>query len=256
MSVPNDNDAGRLYNILEELKTFRSNSPYEAFAEIFDVEKDDYVAICEAFADILALAGNVKNMIYKLHTKKDIFYYTINAATKAICLINFIDKDNGLRAFKNALGESILAGMEFAALFMSDKFSEIKLEESILDGLQNDIDNLTEEISKSNIDDELKMVLLSNLQNINTAILKYDIFGATGLKSALEKAVGAYVLAITEKSVEADSDRAFLKKVYYKICGFSNIVSSPQTVYLVVPPVIFGKNDKINNVGQVIRNIL
>lgn len=256
MSVPNDNDAGRLYNILEKLKSFPSNSPYDAFAEVFDIKDGNKFTVHEYFLDLLMLAKNVKAMIGRLNTKKDIFYYTIDFTASTICLINFIDKENGLREFKKALSESVLAGMEFTSLFMSDKFGEKKLEESNLDGLHNEVIALMEEIESSSVDDELKVNLTSNLKNINTAISKYNIFGANGLKEAFERAIGSYVLATSEKSVDSESDRAFLKKVYYTICGFSNIVSSPQTVYLIAPPVILGASDEINNVGKVIKNII
>ncbi len=99
-----------------------------------------------------------------------------------------VQSDNW-QQLSNELDKSLIRSLQWAAEEMNHHWDEYGIEEEDLANLQAEIDELTSEIVASDLDAQLKSVLISGLNGVRQAILEYRIQGAEGLRQALDKII-------------------------------------------------------------------
>jgi hypothetical protein len=97
--------------------------------------------------------------------------------------------DSNWSNYKSYLNPAVLLNLAHCAEALS-KYDEIKLETEEIDNLSNDIDNLFEKVRDSDINVELKTIMLHLLEGLRRSISEYFIRGAAGIRDHLAYFLG------------------------------------------------------------------
>ena len=252
MPISKDTSAGRLYNILE---TLRSD-----FIEIDNVITHDYSRIFMSALNVetlrqcpiiyaklvkftMELGDRVKS--FKKGRRTERYARTLDAILDALSFITFENVERGydgaiisidLREYRNSLDDSTMANLSSMADHMSDEQLEVDVQQDDLDSIQKDILELIDSITNSGLDEHFKSRLISCLCNILSEIEKVDIFGAWHLRSKINETAGQIVLNLgsieqTPESIE------LITKIWGVLTKFNAIVSFTNTVAHIAPQI-------------------
>ena len=70
--------------------------------------------------------------------------------------------------------------------------SEEIIPEEELATLQSDVEDVINKVVDSDLEDDLKSVLFDGLEAVRNALLNYQLFGAEGIRNAVDRNVGSY----------------------------------------------------------------
>jgi hypothetical protein len=233
MDVPMNNPAGRLYNIIDQLRKSAQN-PYLALSSIFNIDSNDRATILENYAEIFRLTKDVRECILKLdginHSK---YLSPIEDIILSLSKIEF--SGNGdLFSFKTSLDEKVMIRLEYCAEALSSAFGGQSLEESQLEELSDEVESLINYIKELNINNDLKAIFLNNLENIKIAITKYQLYGPTEIKSILEACLGSIIL--NGKTVNTDDEKSGFSKIYEFIYRFNQTITFNNNINTTLIP--------------------
>lgn len=82
---------------------------------------------------------------------------------------------------------SLMTSMQWAAEDMKHYWNEEVVSKEALGNLQSEVEKLVNRVIQTNLNDQLKQMLLDDLEAIRQAILEYRIHGADGLRQALAR---------------------------------------------------------------------
>ena len=125
-----------------------------------------------------------KNISTALHLKpltnvKNALFYSVMSGT--------------WEEFRDLLDDGTLLALEFVSEALSKSRAEALIDAETLEALQDGVEALLEKVLETDLDEQLKTVLIDGLESIRQAILDYRIYGAEGLRQALDKNVGLLV---------------------------------------------------------------
>jgi|GEM_PF-5956508 len=199
-----DNPAGRLYFWISEIRDVisapdrRVSEGIQIFAEVFALDPKKRADILSAVTDLLKLPEQIRVSIRKNSDVSD----------KFLNLLPVVDQylESLLGGLSNQ-GVGIAQDGVFANLgVISEQLSmfapEIVPDRDVLQGLKTSVNDLIDEISQTEIDDELASFLLDELLDIRLAIERFDLLGEKPLSDAFAKLVGE--VGIRRETIEAD----------------------------------------------------
>ncbi len=188
------NAAQRLYKILNDAKAQKPNgSSQQALAGIFKTHPDDLATLYSKFSQFLLLIEDVNIRIQALDsTDKEIILRCIPQLRKAFG--SDFSMQGQWNQYINRIGDSDIGLVHFAAKALAGVSTEIELEESNLSEIFKETNDLFEVVKSSNLDPELRIVLLDLLEAIRRTIVDYQIRGAEGLKRVLSECLGRLAL--------------------------------------------------------------
>ena len=99
----------------------------------------------------------------------------------------FNAKQAGWSGLSHNIDHNLLTSLRWAADDMDQYWYEELISLDELERLQLEVEELTEEVVKSDIDSELKSILRDGLEHVRQAILNYRISGAEGIRDALDR---------------------------------------------------------------------
>ncbi|MEE2732893.1 MAG: hypothetical protein VYA55_18885 [Pseudomonadota bacterium] len=214
--------AGRLHDLLEvAAKQNDGKSAREVFGLIFNVDCNDNESILRLLADVINLSYQTKNRIRALDDVDHALYLRpFGNIEKVLSAVNL---DASWKAYKPLLDETTLYGLKFC----SDKLSRIEnvssIENSVLEEIQNELNTLVEKILKSNLNQELKSLLISNLEELRQAIVAFRVRGIEGIERGVEICLGSIVVNKDKiKSQADDKDVGWSIKSYFAILDVVN----------------------------------
>lgn len=221
------NPLGRLHDILLKISKSNSNSPYEVFASIFNLGKNDKGSILVCYSELFKLCEESRVLINTLDVNHDTLLAPINGAILALSKIDF-NEPNGLMSVKHCLDGQLLASLEICSEMLPTAYKEKELEPSTLDELYHSLNSLREFIDDRKINLELKTILKNHINNMDISISKYKLYGTPGIKSELTSTIGDIVinnhLATTEdEKLVIEKVLTFMSKVNTAISFCNNI---------------------------------
>ena len=92
--------------------------------------------------------------------------------------------------FRERFGDDFLTSLKWAARDLSINTGEQLIPDGELENLQLEIENLTEEILQSSLDERLQEILVDGLTSLRQSIIDYRISGAEGIRQALDRNLG------------------------------------------------------------------
>ncbi|UQI39303.1 hypothetical protein [Vreelandella venusta] len=211
MEVKTD-PAGRLHDLLESArKQPESKKAREALGIVFDVEGQDTESLLRLLADLIMLSQQTKSRIKALNDiSHDIYLEPFPKIEKLLSTLNL---DASWKPYRELLNEPTLYGLKFC----SDKLSRIDgietIDKSEIEAIQARLASLVDEILNSEIDPDVKELLLRNLEGLRQSLIAYRVRGLEGIEREVEAGLGSVLVnkSKIEKSASKGKTGSFLK---------------------------------------------
>ena len=95
-------------------------------------------------------------------------------------------------SFRKTFDDGLLDILQLMSENMSMYVGEEVIPEEELASLQADVEDLINKVVDSDIDVDIRNVLFEGLEAVRDALLKYQVYGAEGIRNAVDKNVGSY----------------------------------------------------------------
>ncbi len=222
----NISNLGRFVAIIEKLAG-QSCTPTETkmqvFSRVFDADGDTY-RVCEKLMKIHGLMELVKSDIVNSNSIRDIspFMNAFSMIERLVVPWGLMDAYQA--AVTNYVTSDVRTVLGILKVVNVDKLeSEIRIEESDLDILRKEMSEISKKIRDSDIDQELKKILLAGIERVRQAIEMYEIEGVEGIRAGM-----AYFLGnlFNEKEKIMRSAGAEKKDVLERLANFIAAVDS------------------------------
>jgi hypothetical protein len=227
--VPSKNNpAGRLYFILDSFRNHEDKTSIgNAWANVFELKSEETGDILLAISEVVKLTEEAKKQILAQDVNHKIYLRPFIEIQKIFALSH----GHTLQNARPSLSDKVMSELEYSDDLLSRTIGENIIEEETLDELLFSVDELFEEVNKSNLPQDLKKLILNNLNNISWAVKHYKIHGAMGLKEAVDSAVGSFVIySIYEHEIVEENDKEILAKYGKVITKAMSIVADAYTL--------------------------
>ncbi|ANY66061.1 hypothetical protein BBD42_06010 [Paenibacillus sp. BIHB 4019] len=233
------NQAGRLINIITNAKKMdRTMGSKQAWARIFDIDKNDTSMIFQKLAHTMDLILQVKNELSSV-LGADLYITPLEKVEKAF----FEQNLNGyFHTFIDSIDATTIYGLNICAVRLAEKTSIILTEEEVLE-LLNTIASLKEEVYTSNLPKELIELIIIKLVEIQAAIDNYRMWGSNKLEQSLDSMIGG--LLRNKDELVVNEKNPVLKKIIQFIGIFRNAVSTAVEV-----------NELVESTSETIRQLI
>ncbi|WP_417553394.1 hypothetical protein [Marinomonas fungiae] len=212
MEVKTD-PAGRLHDLLEAAKKQpESKRAREALGIVFDIESRDTESLLRLVADLIMLSQQAKSRIHSLDDiTHDIFLEPFPKIEKLLSTLNL---DASWKPYRELLSDpTTLYGLKFC----SDKLSRIdcieNIDKSEIEAIQAKLASLVDDILNSEIDPDVKELLLRNLEGLRQSLIAYRVRGLEGIEREVEAGLGSILVnkSKIEKTVSKGKNGSLLK---------------------------------------------
>ena len=192
--VKDDNPAGRLYFILKKAaQCADSIKVQEVWREALDAkdltEPDFYKRIImmqELVQEVKDRVNSIDSLNHKMLLKK---YNNIERATSTL---NLMAPWKGQKAM---LDEATLNSLEFCSEELSRYKTEEKIDNDTLVAFDREINEIINKLhNDKDLDDEIKVLLIDQLNLILQSVQEYRLRGAIGLKDSLAMFYGHFLM--------------------------------------------------------------
>lgn len=188
----NNNPAGRLHNLLKEGHKKAKDQPAQAiWSDLLNVKNDNGLLL-RRVGFLMALPSNIKtSMSYIDDINHDIYLRWLPRVETAFSILNFqIKWDQFIKRFD---GE-IMYGIEICSEMLSRECPEKVINEEQLNVLLTKVDELLEELDKSEFSNDVWLFIYDHLLLIKEAIEEYSIRGIKPLENIFEQTIGGVAL--------------------------------------------------------------
>lgn len=216
--ISDDNPAGRLYNVMSEINELVRNGevndvkvPSNASSQtklsvIFGIPDDDMSLLFSRMSDLTSMPSQIRNSI---------------ASTPAVPE-GFAEFLPGIEAYLNSLvntfgqtglplsNDEQLVALKLCSALLSQHSPEPVIDSDVLDSIKVELLELIEMLRTVDIDNELRIFILSHLLDLIDALERYKILGVKPVEDALNSFVGASRLQSfdSEDSVSPEDQEA------------------------------------------------
>lgn len=185
----------KLYSILKQ--AWEDNEDLaiiKVWSRALEAESQDSNDIAEKLGYLVELINDVRNDVKSLViTNTDKFLKPLEKIQVFIMKNNLLD-NTSWKNIKNSISEETLELIDACGdliISQTKGMNEISLEE--LGELHHQVRNLIDEISVSDIEENVKSFFINELMKIEAAILNYKIRGSSGLTKASDETTGKIV---------------------------------------------------------------
>ncbi|MBY6935600.1 hypothetical protein FDB44_11740 [Clostridium botulinum] len=216
------NPADRLYKILIDAKGICNSCSYvkNVWASIFDIDEVDQEKVFLSVVQVVEHIETIKKVAMRIQSsKRDDFIKEITGLERQIMNIKLTAQASELR---DIINEKRLMSLQAIALGLDTCSQYSNIEEETLVEYKETILELINETNDLSINDNLKKVIIENLNQVDIMINEYKLYGLEGIKSAVENGYGKIMLD-RQLSEELRKD-VTLKETIFKILNlFGNI---------------------------------
>jgi len=201
----NDNPASRLYSILSRAKATNAGIVSEGYAQVFGLDAKDFGQLLRKLGLMSGEADKVARILKELGETRphELYLESLPYIKKNFEIVHFAQQ---WQQFKGPNFRDVdLKTLLFCADRLSQRRPEKTLASEVLQKLLDGVTELYEEVSEADVEQELKAVLLDQLQKIRQAINDYAVRGIDGLREA---AADALLTAIGNRaSLQHEAER-------------------------------------------------
>jgi hypothetical protein len=226
--IKTDNPAGRLHEILEAAKAHTGNG-FLIWAKVFDIPITSDQTSAEAEYEITSRLIQIRKMIDEIEEGlRSIEGINLDLFLRPFSRIRHAIRIGGLHASNyetslRQITEGDMTVLAFCAEELSKWQSEKTIEEAQIKDLTEDIQALYEQVHASELNAEIKNLILDQLEIIRRAIHEYRIRGVKRLNEALTTVVGAYIL--NKDLIDEESDKEEVSKFKDTLSKFTSTVA-------------------------------
>ncbi len=207
------NPAQRLYDLLNTAKQQNGRNQFgEIWRAVLELKNSHQGELLIGIADVIQLIETTKSSIIQLE-----------GINHSILLEKFgnietVFKDLNLtRAWEDQqryLDETTMYSLRMCSDALSRRIGYKEIPKEEIDKLRADVEKLLNNILKSDLNSELKSILIENLETIRRALIGFRINGIDGLRQALEKNIGSVYVneKLREEIKKAEPDNELIQK--------------------------------------------
>ena len=126
--------------------------------------------------------------------------------------------------FRKIFDEGLLDALQLISENISAYKGEEFISEENLATLQSDVEDVINRVVDSDLEDVLKNVLFDGLEAVRNAILNYEMFGAEGIRNAVDRNVGSYA------RYRCDFERAEDSEIREVICAYKKVLNEVNAI--------------------------
>lgn len=230
-----NNSAGRLYKVIEQIKSNCWEKPDEVLGKAFNVNsknKTDF--LLDKYFDLYRLTKLAKEDILSIDGINHEKYLTpINDIVLALPTIK-LNYPDGFQSFANTIDEKTMIRLEYSCEILSEKIGEETIDQETIELISSEIEELIKFVDDSDLDIELKALLINSLMNIKISILNYNLWGLKGIKKELESSAGTIIL--NGNLLTDEKEFSVFKIVFESIGKFNQIITFGKAVKELYEP--------------------
>lgn len=203
-TVPTNNPAGRLYEILAKAIKIGKKLPYSktreerkaslVLAEALEIENTDSREIFDGVSQLFRLIDDTELAIKKIKNVDTELYLSPIFEIKEAFGTIYLNLTEDWSAIAMGIDRGTLEKLKFCADMLSRQQGEIALNTEELTELYTDIKTLLERVLDAKIDEDIKSFLLNQLRDIEQAIINYKFKGSEGLIQVVQATLGATLM--------------------------------------------------------------
>lgn len=190
--VDKNNPAGRLYVILSDAASKNEKEQvFKVWASVFGVEEAKETEIIRSLLSLQELVEEVHSLIENnTQLSSELFLKSFPNLRRAVSAQNL---SNQWTNYKVRLNPETMTRLEFCAEVLSGEYGELPISDEEIVELKTQLAGLSEFVEKSSMQDELKVFVLIQLEELRRGIFDFKIHGAKGLRTALESVIGTTI---------------------------------------------------------------
>ena len=221
MFPPTDNPAQRLLELLREART-KGNGPIsKMWASVFGIEDMDAPTCYRILGHLNNLVDSVEIRIKQIEgINHELYLRDLPTIRQIICPDGITTNWNNI---KQPLDTGVLTGLEFCANELSKSHNEEDVSEEDLNRIKKEFSTVFDEVSKADIDPNLKLVLYDLLTSALISIEQYKILGNDGLKKSIAYTLG--VLTLHKDEFLSAKEKGIVKKTMSAIKSLCDVVA-------------------------------
>jgi hypothetical protein len=226
-SGTDDNAAGRLWKVLTAVLSFAGGQTHAQFAKAFGLESADALTVVRELTLAIEAVDEIETRVKRIpNVSHDLFLHSISPVRQAlVAAIQNYD----FNQWKGHLKAEYLPALLFCSDLLSKHCPEQEISQDELLTLTKVLNDLYESVFASQIDGNLKLIILEQLQNIQKSIREYRVKGVYVLKQSLSAATGQIILHSAEfQAARSTEDGALLQK-FLDVLSFLDKITSVAT---------------------------
>lgn len=227
-----NNPAGRLHDILSEALDTNAGKVRNAWAKVFDLEPNDTGRILYQLGQLIQLIEKAKDAVADLPNHDHDLY--LQPLHELASVFSYIALDETWNEFRQRVDKSTMRSLAFCADALGVHSRETELPASMLAGLQARAEQLIEEMLASELPQELKELVISNLELVRSALLNYRLHGSEGLRHAMDINIGTVIRMASR--INTEEQKAQAKKIWEFLVNLDTALSLASVGYQVAPP--------------------
>jgi hypothetical protein len=232
------NSAGRLWKILNGLKSRSGGEVYTQLGQILGIEPGDPVAYMAALSALISALDSVDRQVRAVPDVNHPLH--LHALPHLRGVLGSARQNQNFDQFKAQLfSQDSLTCLMFCADLLGKTDPEDEIPPDELKSLLEDISHLYESILTSTLPKPVKALILDQLENIRRAVHEYRVRGVRALKEALATAVGQVHLHAEElKNAKSDTDRSELSEFAKVLNTVDTLVSVATKAQKLLAPIL------------------
>lgn len=219
--IKDNNAAARVYRILLELKSLPNNTPMlEAWAKVFGVDPTNATTVYSNLVRLTDTLAEVERDIRLQDVDHDIF---LQYFPKIRSLLSHPSLQVHLNQHAPLLREEVLTTLQFCSEKLSKAAPEGTVSKEDLGAINEQIDHLAESLVGSDLNNQLKAVLLDLVESMRQAIAEFRVRGPRGLRQEL-----FYILERLQRALpllEQNKDAPEVRSLWNVLAKFDTVTS-------------------------------
>ena len=233
------NPAERLYEILSNAKEnvkknssdiYTNKTVKTIWALTFDIDKNDEEKVFLAVVEVIQQIESLKKVADRMNSiVKDDFVKEITGLEKDIMNTSLDEKSYTL---EKVISDTRLMALKAIAMGLDICNQYSTIDDEKIDDIRDKILQLINEINDLSISNDLKEIVIDNLERVDLMIDDHKLYGIEGVKGAVEKGFGNIMLnnELSELSSNDFEVKETLKKVLNLFGTINTIISFSKNV--------------------------
>lgn len=233
------NPAERLYEILSNAKEnvkknssdiYTNKTVKTIWALTFDIDKNDEEKVFLAVVEVIQQIESLKKVADRMNSiVKDDFVKEITGLERDIMNTSLDEKSYTL---EKVISDTRLMALKAIAMGLDICNQYSTIDDEKIDDIRDKILQLINEINDLSISNDLKEIVIDNLERVDLMIDDHKLYGIEGVKGAVEKGFGNIMLnnELSELSSNDFEVKETLKKVLNLFGTINTIISFSKNV--------------------------
>ncbi|MDC7762459.1 hypothetical protein POL82_03130 [Priestia aryabhattai] len=234
------NPATSLHELLEKASEKASSLTNfrETWSEVFELEPDDNCNLIKKYSILIDLYEKTRFYVEASNNtslKNDKNLMFLDQIDKGLNHVNF---NGNMSHFNTHITSETLLALGYIAQFISIIYEvdDSKLTKEDINSLLSEIELLNNNLQDSSLPTDIINIICKNLDLIRASLVQYRYYGIEGLRDALEKSIGSFVMH--EEQIIAEGENETVKGVFNLIIKLKTLFETANVGKELIAPVL------------------